>query len=108
MHDFRGVGTLIKDSAAVVRGLPHEPELELGNHADVKLPAAQTPEQLGFAAGNDFRDRAVGTHHLCPQHVIRSKTVPTAERAHTTAERVSDDSDGSPGSAQRHHPVTTP
>src|SRR5699024_330653 len=105
MHDFRGAGTPVKDSAAVVRGLPHERELELSNHADVELAAAQTPEQFGLATGIDFRDRAVGTHHLCPQHVIRSKTVSAAEGAHTTAERIPDDADGRRGSAQGHQPV---
>jgi hypothetical protein len=68
-----------------------QPELELGDHAEVAAAAAQRPVQVGMRmpAGPDHVAR--GRHHLERDDVVAGQPVLPGEPAHPAAERQATD-----------------
>jgi hypothetical protein len=64
-----------------------EPELELGDDAEVAAAAAQAPEQLRVSGRVDAEPVALGGDQLIRRHVVARQPEPAREPAHAAAER---------------------
>ena len=64
-----------------------QPELELGDDAEVAATAAQAPEQIGVPGLVDAQPVAVGGDQLVGLHVVARQAELTREPAHAAAER---------------------
>ena len=64
-----------------------QPELELGDDAEVAAAAAQPPEQVRVAGLVDVQPVAVGGDQLERRHVVARQPEPAREPAHPAAER---------------------
>ena len=64
-----------------------QPELELGDDAEVAAAAAEPPEQVRVLGLVDMQPAAVGGDQLERLHVVAREPEPAREPAHATAER---------------------
>ena len=64
-----------------------QPELELGDDAEVAAAAAQAPEQVRVTGLVDMQPVAVGGDQLVRLHVVARQPEPAREPAHAAAER---------------------
>jgi hypothetical protein len=64
-----------------------QPELELGDHAEVTAATAQRPVQVGMGVPAGPDHLAIGRHDLKRDHVIAGQPVLPSQPAHSAAER---------------------
>ena len=101
-----GRGEVELDAQRLGAGV-REPELELGDHAEVPAPAAQPPEQLGVLLGRGADDLAGRRDHLERHHVVAGQAVLAGQPAHPAAQGQAADP-GMGDVAGRHRPARTP